>query len=70
MKMAVHVYECPACKHVAEVTEPAHHTSKLKCSHDVKGKPCGKIMKLSAAVATGYPVLKRGVGGFHRPSSE
>ena len=68
MKMAVHVYECSACKHRAEVQEPAHHTSRLKCSHDVGGKPCGKIMKLSAAVATGYPVLKRGSGGFFKPS--
>ena len=61
--MAIHVYMCPK-GHVVEKHEPANTvTQQMKCKH------CGAKMVLGVG-ATGHPILKRGIGGFHKPSSE
>lgn len=61
--MAIHVYMCPK-SHVVEKVEPANTvTQRLRC------KFCGCTMVLGVG-KTGHPVLKIGIGGFHKPSSE
>ncbi len=69
--MAIHVYECENCGMRLEFIEAADRETKgMTCPYDgVTGrKRCGFPLVLSAAVTTGTPVLKRGCGGFHKPS--
>jgi len=60
--MAVHIYMC-AKGHVEERQEPANKVTRLNC------KKCGCQMLLGVG-KTGHPILKRGIGGFDKPSSE
>jgi predicted nucleic acid-binding Zn ribbon protein len=58
--MAIHVYDCPD-GHQFEVVEPASKEGRPKCP------ACGKRARLGVG-RTGTPILRRGVGGFHKPS--
>ena len=61
--MAQHIYMC-AKGHVVEKQEPANSvTQRLKCKY------CGGQMLLGVG-KTGHPILKRGIGGFYKPSAD
>jgi hypothetical protein len=67
--MAIHVYECGA-GHKIEIVEPASHDlTGLLCGTQTDGK-CRYRLALSAAVSTGAPVLKKGCGGFEKPTRD
>jgi predicted nucleic acid-binding Zn ribbon protein len=61
--MPIHVYECPK-GHRDEVIERVCDEHKRLC------EKCYQRMSLSAAVKTGTPVMKKGSGGFYKPSRD
>ena len=69
--MAIHTYECSeGC--LFEWEEPATvDMSGVLCNlKKSNGKRCMGVLVLSAAVRTGAPILKRGIGGFHKPTCD